>query len=602
MASLFGRSRPSAAVASSDCSAWRMTFGPSRACRPAAVTSIGRVCSAAATRRIDTASSPWVAARSVAAATIASLAGRSRFSFGGRVQISPAGVGSWAGSDVPGCWPAEVGAMASMIHRPVVIQCLLIEAASLNRDCVSKSRQRISQIGAVMSTEAKSSPPRGATGILAIAALAFALAQTAVIPGMRGMAQSLHTSTQTVTWVLTGYLVAAAVLTPVMGRLGDMFGKRRMLALALALFGAGGAVAAVAPNVWIVVAGRVLQGAGGGIFPLCYGIISDSFPQERRPGALGLISALIGVGAGGGLLLGGLLIDHATYHWIFWSGTIMAALAIIGVATLPDSGERTPGRIDYAGSVLLAVGITAPLLALTETTSWGWGSARTLGLIGAGLVVLVLFGLFERRGEGPLGNMSGFARPTAPVTNIATLLVGFAMFGAFVLVPQLAETPKVSGYGFGLGATAAGLLLLPACLTMLVFGPLSGRLGVRFGARVPLIAGGLISAAGLAVEAASHASEGAVIGYSIVVFAGVGLAFAAFPNLIVGAVPRSMTGEATGVNALIRSLGSSIGSQVAATLLAVGVTVAHPLPLDSAFTRTFAIGAAATAVAGIAAF
>ena len=163
-----------------------------------------------------------------------------------------------------------------------------------------------------MSSQAKSSPPRGATGILALAALAFALAQTAVIPGMRGMAQSLHTSTETVSWVLTGYLVAAAVLTPVVGRLGDMFGKRRMLAVALVLFGAGGAVAAVAPNVWIVVAARVLQGAGGGIFPLCFGIISDSFPEKRRPGALGLISAIAGVGAGGGLLLGGLLTDHAS--------------------------------------------------------------------------------------------------------------------------------------------------------------------------------------------------------------------------------------------------------------------------------------------------
>jgi MFS family permease len=252
--------------------------------------------------------------------------------------------------------------------------------------------------------------------------------------------------------------------------------------------------------------------------------------------------------------------------------------------------------------VLLAVGITAPLIALTETTSWGWGSARTLGLIAGGLVVLVLFGLFERRVKAPLVNMSVFARPTVLVTNIATLLVGFAMFGAFVLVPQLAETPKISGYGFGLGATAAGLLLLPACLAMLAFGPLSGRLGLRFGARVPLIAGGLISAAGLALEAASHASEGAVIGYSIVVFAGVGLAFAAMPNLIVGAVPRSETGEATGVNTLIRSLGSSVGSQIAATLLAVGVTAAHPLPPGSAYTKAFVIGAAVAAAAGIAAF
>jgi MFS family permease len=453
-----------------------------------------------------------------------------------------------------------------------------------------------------MTSEVKSSPPRGATVILALAAMAYALGQTAVIPGLHAMAQSLHTSSETASWILTGYLVAAAVLTPVMGRLGDMFGKRSMLMVALVFFGAGGAVAAVAPNIWIVVAARVLQGVGGGIFPLCFGIISDGFPPERRPAALGLISAIAGVGAGAGLLLGGLLIDHASYHWIFWSGTILAGLAIIGVRALPGSGQRTPGKIDYAGTVLLAIGVTAPLIALTKTPQWGWASARTLGLIAAGLLVLVFFGLFERRVKAPLVNMPVFGRPTVLITNLATLLSGFAMFGAFTLIPQLAETPKISGYGFGLGATGAALLLLPACLLMLAFGPLSGKLGLRFGARVPLIAGMLISAAGLALLAADHGSEGAVIGFAIVVFAGVGLALAAMPNLIVGAVSPSMTGEATGVNALVRSLGSSVGSQVSATLLAAGVTAARPLPLDSAYAKAFAIGAAAAVIAGLAAF
>src|SRR5260370_23540872 len=258
------------------------------------------------------------------------------------------------------------------------------------------------------------------------------------------MTQSLHTSTQPVTWVLTGYLVAAAVVPPVMGRLGDMFGKRRMLVVALVLFGAGGAVAAVAPNVWIVVAAGVLQGAGGGSFPLCFGIISDSFPEKRRPGALGLMSAIAGVGAGAGLVLDGLLIDHASYHWIFWSGTIMAALAITGIRALPDSGERTPGRIDYAGSVLLSVGITAPLIALTETTSWGWGSARTLGLIAGGLVVLVLFGLFERRVKGPLPNQTGVFPPPRPVPQNPPPLCPDLLLLPLLLRPPPSHTPPTT--------------------------------------------------------------------------------------------------------------------------------------------------------------
>jgi EmrB/QacA subfamily drug resistance transporter len=453
-----------------------------------------------------------------------------------------------------------------------------------------------------MSTEAvKNPPPRGALPVLALAATAYALAQTAVIPAMGGLAKSFDTSAQNVSWVLTGYLVSAAILTPILGRLGDMFGKRRMLLISLALFAAGAVLAAVTGNIWILVAARVLQGAGGGIFPLCFGIISDDFPRERRPGALGLISAIAGIGAGAGLLMGGLLIDHASYRWIFWSGAIMALLSMLGVRTLPRSGTGNPGRIDYAGAVLLGLGITAPLIALTKTAQWGWTGPRTLGLFGVGLVVLVVFGLFERRVPDPLVDIAVLGRPAVLVTNVTTLLVGFGMFGAFVLIPQIAQTPESSGYGFGMDATGAGLLLLPACLTMLVSGPVSGRLSVRYGGRVPLAAGVLIAAAGLAWLAADHGSRILVVCSSIVVFAGMGMGLAAMPNLIVDAVPPSMTGQATGVNALIRSLGSSVGSQVAATLLAGSVSAAHPLPKDGAFTKAFVIGAGAAVVAGIAA-
>jgi len=436
---------------------------------------------------------------------------------------------------------------------------------------------------------------------MALAATAYALAQTAVVPAMTGMAKALHTSSANVTWVLTGYLVAAAILTPVMGRLGDMFGKRRMLLIALLLFGGGAVVAAVVGNVWLVVAARVLQGAGGGIFPLCYGIISDDFPPHRRPGALGLISAIVGIGAGAGLLLGGLLIDHTSYHWIFWSGAIMAALAALGVRTLPAGDNHVAGKVDYIGAALLAVGVTAPLIALTKTAAWGWTDARVLGLIAAGLVVLALFGLFEQRVREPLVDMAVLGRPVVIATNVATLLAGFAMFGAFVLIPQIAETPKSSGYGFGMDATKAGLLLLPACLLMLLAGGVSGRLSMKFGGKVPLALGVLIAAVGLALLAVQHGSVTTIVIYSVVVFAGIGLALAAMPNLIVDAVPPSMTGQATGVNALIRSLGSSIGSQVAATLLAGSVAAKTLLPTDRAFTEAFTIGAVASVVAGAAA-
>ncbi|TCJ34793.1 MFS transporter [Parafrankia sp. BMG5.11] len=441
----------------------------------------------------------------------------------------------------------------------------------------------------------------GALAVLALASAAFSLAQTAIVPGLGALTEALHTTPENISWVLSAYLVSAAILTPIVGRLGDMFGKRRMLVVALAAFAVGNALAALAPNVWLLILARVVQGAGGGIFPLCFGLINDTFSAKRRPGALGLVSAISGIGAGGGLIMGGLLVDHASWEWVFWAGTIMSGGAALGALRLRDSAGRTPGRIDLPGAVLLALGLTAPLIAITRTPSWGWGSPRTLGVIAAGLAVLGFFGWYERRVTEPLVDMRLLGRPEIMATNFATALVGFGTFGAFVLVPRLSQTPESSGYGFGLDATGAGLLLLPACGAMLVTAGVSGRLALRVDSRDALITGFLISATGLTALAFEHSSEGVVIALSVVLFGGIGMIMAAVPNIIVRAVPPAMTGQATGVNTLVRSVGSAVGSQVAATLLAASVTATHPLPTDGAFTLAFLLGGGGAVSAAVSA-
>ncbi|MFF0038894.1 MFS transporter [Streptomyces mirabilis] len=446
-------------------------------------------------------------------------------------------------------------------------------------------------------------PPAGRSlAILSLAALAFALMQTAVVPALTDMASALHTSTQNTAWTLTGYLVSAAVLTPVLGRLGDMFGKRRFLVISLLLFAAGAVLAAIATDLGLVVAGRVLQGAGAGVLPLSFGIVRDEFEAGRRPGAIGLISAIVGIGGGIGLLVGGLLVDHASYRWIFVAGAAMALIAAVSAQLLlPESPVRARGRVDLAGAALLAVGVTAPLIAISQGRTWGWGSGRTLGLFAVGLVFLAVLVLVERRTAEPLVDISLFVRPSVLMTNLVTLLVGFGMFGAFVLIPQLAETPTASGYGFGVDATRAGLLMLPGCLIILVTGSVTGSLAKRFHAKLPLVLGGLASVAGLAMLAAQHGSQAAVLGWTTVLFAGIGFAYAAIPNLIVDAVPAAKTGEATGLNALVRSVGSSLGTQVVAGILAGSATVAHPLPTAQSYTTGFVVGAVGALVAALAA-
>ena len=437
--------------------------------------------------------------------------------------------------------------------------------------------------------------------ILAIGALAFSLAQTTVIPALGEMQHELGASSSDIAWLVTAYFLVASIATPILGRLGDMFGKERYLAVSMGLFAVGSAVCAVGDSLVLMIVGRGLQGLGGGVFPLSFGIVRDEFPREKIPSGIALLGAVAGIGGAIGLPLGGLLADQVGFHWIFWLSVVMGAGATVAVVTsVPESPIRTPGKLDLVGAGILAVGLSGVLIAISRGNDWGWTSSKTLGLAAAGLVVLVLFVLFERRHPAPLINMTTLSRRPVLTTNLATLLVGFGLFGTFVLVPQLAELPESTGYGFGLNATVAGLLMAPGGLMMLLVAPIVGRVGERRGSKLPLVVGCLVAAGGLVGLALAHGSELLVVVWICVMNAGVGAAFAALPNLIVQAVDSHETGEATGVNTIMRNIGASIGSQVAASIVA-GHVLASGLPEDQGFKLAFLMGAAGGLAAGLAA-
>jgi EmrB/QacA subfamily drug resistance transporter len=436
--------------------------------------------------------------------------------------------------------------------------------------------------------------------ILLAGALAFAVAQTSLIPTLTALQEELGTDSSGVAWILTGYLLVAAVATPVAGRLGDMLGKRGMFVGSLAVFGLGSVVSALGHSIEIVVAGRLMQGVGGGILPLAIGIIRDELPADRVPGSIGLISATLGIGGGAGLVMGGTIVDHLPYQWIFWSAAIIAAPAAVAARLLvPESPVRTPGRVDLLGAAVLALGLTPLLYAIARANTWGWASGRTVGLLAAGVLLLAAFIALERRTSEPLVDFGALLRPPVLMTNVTTLLVGFGMFGSFMLIPQLAETPRTTGYGLGLDATEAGLVMLPGSLIMLFSGPLSGALGERLGFKVPLAAGALITAAGLLAIALEHSVEATVLAFNATIAVGYGLVLAAIPNLIVSAVPPTQTGEAIGINMLVRSVGGSLGIQVSAAVLAGSVTAASAAPSEGGYSWAFALTAGVAAVAGL---
>jgi EmrB/QacA subfamily drug resistance transporter len=416
--------------------------------------------------------------------------------------------------------------------------------------------------------------------------VAFALLQSLVAPALPDIQRELDTSASAVAWVLTGYLLSASVATPIVGRLGDMFGKARVLLVVLVLLAVGTALAAVASSIAVLVAARVVQGVGGGIFPLAFGIIRDEFPRERVAGAIGLVSALLGIGGGLGIVLAGVIVDNLSYHWLFWIP--LAAVVVSAVATwryVPESPITVPGRVNWAAATLMSLGLAAILLAVSQGEAWGWLSARTVVLAVAGLVLLVVWVRTELRSQVPLVDMRMMRIRGVWTTNLVALLLGVGMYSSFILVPQLVQAPESTGYGFGATVTQAGLYMLPSALLMLVAGAFAGRLEARFGSKPPLMAGTAFTAASFLVLIVAQGERAAIYGSSVLQGIGIGLAFAAMANLIVQSVRQDQTGVATGMNTVMRSLGGAIGGQVAAAILAADVVAG--LPSEQGFTVAF---------------
>lgn len=419
-----------------------------------------------------------------------------------------------------------------------------------------------------------------------------------VFPALGTFKEELGASTAWTTWVLTGFLVSAAVATPILGRLGDQFGKERMLIVCLSLFLAGCIGAGAAWDIWSLIGFRVLSGAGGALFPLSFAIIRDEFPAEKVKVGIGLLSAVFGVGGGFGIVLSGVIVDHGSWRWIFVLGSIPVAASIWLVHRyVPESPVRSPSRVDVPGAILLSGALVSLLVALTEGSSWGWGSPLLLGVALLSGACFALWGVVEARSSAPMVDLRMLAHRPVLLTNVATLVSGFALFSCFVLVPAFVEAESRYGYGFGATATQAGLFLLPSSLAMLFAGPLAGQLGRRHGSKWPLAGGMAVVAVAAALFAFAHDERWHVYLASALLGVGVGAAFAAMAALIAENVHATEMGVASGMNTVVRVIGSVVGAQVGAALLSEQTIGRSAIPAESAFTTTFALSAATAVVA-----
>ncbi|NBH03899.1 MFS transporter, partial [Amycolatopsis sp. SID8362] len=443
-------------------------------------------------------------------------------------------------------------------------------------------------------------------GVLAFAGIVVSLMQTLVIPLIPALPGLLHASAADATWAITATLLAGAVATPTVGRLGDMYGKRRMLLLSLGALVAGSAIGALSDSLAPMVAGRALQGLAAGVIPLGISIMRDELPTERLGSATALMSASLGVGGALGLPAAALLAENADWHVLFWTAAALG-LVVVGlvVALVPESPVRTGGRFDVPGAAGLSIALVCLLLAISKGADWGWGSAATLGLFAAAVVVLLLWGRWELRTARPLVDLRTTARRQVLLTNIASAVFGFAMFAMSLVLPQLLQLPAATGYGLGKSMLAVGLVMAPSGLVMMALAPVSARVSRTRGPKTTLMLGAVVVAAGYALGIGLMSATWQLVVVSSVIGAGIGLAYGAMPALVMGAVPVSETAAANSLNTLMRSIGTSVSSATAGQVLARWTIGFGPvtLPSQNGFRLVLAMGSAAALIAlAVAAF
>ncbi len=452
---------------------------------------------------------------------------------------------------------------------------------------------------ALPATEARRPDHRLTFAVVLVAVATFSLLQSLVIPVLPVIQQGLHTSQKTVTWVLTAYLLAASVATPILGRYGDAVGKKKMFVLALSALGVGSILAGLASSIGVMIVARAIQGVGGALLPLAFGIIREEFPRDRVTLAISTTAALLAVGGGAGIVLAGPIVGALDYHWLFWIPAIAVSLATVAaVFVLPESRLRSPGRPSLLAAFLLSSWLVTLVLSVSEGQAWGWTSPAILALAVATVALCALWMSAERRADTPLVDLTMMRRPAVWTTNLVALLFGAGLYAVIGFLPQFLQTPTSTGYGFGASVTASGLFLLPMTVTMFFAGFASGRLSLRFGPKPVLVLGSLVSVVSFALLVFAPTEKLAVYLSTAVLGVGFGLAFSAMSGIVVVAVPPGQVGVATGMNTNIRTIGGSIGAAAMASIVTSGVA-AGSFPTLSDYTHGFAflMGAAVVAAA-----
>lgn len=438
--------------------------------------------------------------------------------------------------------------------------------------------------------------------VLAAAGISVSLTQTLMIPLIPELPALLNTSPSNASWTITVTLLTAAVATPVFGRLGDMHGPKPMLMICAAAMTVGSLMAAATSSLVPFIIGRGLQGMSLPIIPLAISVLRSALPAERVGSAMGLISSSLGVGGALGLPLSAVIAQKADWHTLFWGAGVLGLMALLLFHFLvPDVPASSADRFDPLGTALLAVGLVALLLPISKGSTWGWTSSVTLSLFVVSAAVFAVFARWQFRTPSPIVDLRTTLRRPVLTTNVAAVLVCFAMFAFGLVAPQVLELSTGTGYGLGQSMVQAGLWLAPGGLAMMLASPLAARMAGRRSPKFTLVCGSAIIDVAYLGAVWLIGSPATVMIVNIVISLGVGFAYSSLPALINAAVPVSETAAANGINALARSLGTSISSAVIGVVLAT-MTISyggHTVPSLHGLRTALLISAGVAALAAV---
>ncbi|MEJ2778178.1 MFS transporter [Stygiolobus sp. RP850M] len=390
--------------------------------------------------------------------------------------------------------------------------------------------------------------------------------ETMVIPALPTIENDFSISTTLAGWITSAYMIFAAATSPLMGKLADTYGKKKMYVVAIGFYIVAVLIAGFSPNIWVLIGARAVQGVGFSMFPIAIAIVTDLFPKEKVAFAQAILSATIGIGPALGLLIGSYVVEDLGWPYAFHTAAILSLIIfVISLKYLPHIGHRVKEAVDYVGASLIGLGTVMLLIYITEGPTLGWENSENLILLLLSFMLYVVFILYERRTKEPLLRLDLFMIRNFAVANIVGLISGVGMFTVFIFLVYYAQLPQP--YGLGLSTIQSGLLMSPVALGMVIFGPIFGRMMPKIGPKPLLVTGSLLTMIAYILLMTYRATSQEVLLDGFLSSLGLVAVILPLVNMVALSLPDQYRTTGMGMNTLLRTIGGGAGPVVATALM-----------------------------------